>query len=215
MIYLFAGNDTERKSLATLKFLEGFPKEVPIYSIGKDDFDKNQVGGFYSGAELFSEKSVIIFSQILEKEEIKDFILENLSKMANSGNVFVFKEGSLKKAITDSFKKNRAELNIFEKLKEREEKFNNFILANALGSRDKLNLWTNFRRAMDLGVGLEELVGVLFWKAKDMLLKKNFTKFKEEELQTISSKLAYLLPLARQSGNDAEAALEEFLLEVV
>lgn len=103
----------------------------------------------------------------------------------------------------------------FPPIKEKKEKYNNFILANDLVRRDKLALWRHFRQAVDLGVGLEELTGVLFWKAKDMILKRNYGKFTESELKEFSAKLAFLLPKARREGREAEAALEEFLLERV
>lgn len=99
-------------------------------------------------------------------------------------------------------------------LKEKKEKFNNFLLANAFGARDKRGLWIYYRQAVEKGVGLEELVGVLFWKIKDTILKKNFNKFTETELKNSAAKLAYLLPAARRDGRDAEVALEQFLLEV-
>ena len=70
-----------------------------------------------------------------------------------------------------------------------------------------------FRQAIDLGVGMEELVGILFWKAKDMILKKNFSKFRETELKYFASKLSYLLPEARKEGKDDEFAFEQFILE--
>jgi len=45
-------------------------------------------------------------------------------------------------------------------------------------------------------------------------LKKNFGKFSEAELQNFAGKLSYLLPEARKDGRDAEAAFEQYLLEV-
>ena len=86
-------------------------------------------------------------------------------------------------------------------------------MANALGNKDKLNLWIYFRQAIDRGVGMEELIGVLFWKAKDMILKRNFSKFSLPELQNFTSKISYLLPEARKEGLDAESVFEQFLLE--
>ena len=103
---------------------------------------------------------------------------------------------------------------IFQPPKEPKSKFNSFLLANAFGSKDKLNLWIYFRQAMHKGVAMEELVGVLFWKIKDMLIKKNFSKFKESELKSFAGRLSYLLPKARKAGGDVEIALEQFLLEV-
>ena len=114
----------------------------------------------------------------------------------------------------DVFKKARAELNVFELPKAKKEKFDNFLVANAFGQRDKLNLWVYFRQAVNKGVGMEELIGVLFWKIKDMLIKKDFRKFSEAELKDSASRLSYLLPQARKEGKDAESAFEQFLLEV-
>ena len=74
-------------------------------------------------------------------------------------------------------------------------------------------MWIYFRQAMDNGVGMEELVGVLFWKVKDMMLKKDFSKFSEAELKNFAGKLAYLLPEARKNGLDAESIFEQFLLD--
>ena len=122
-------------------------------------------------------------------------------------------ESKLNKPILDAFRKARAELNIFELPKEKKEKYDNFILTYDFEKRDKLNLWIHFRQAMDKEVGMEELVGVLFWKAKDMLLKKNFSKFSEAQLKNFAGKLSYLLPQARKEGIDTESVFEQFLLE--
>lgn len=213
MIYLFSGDDTQIKIKAYEQFLKSQPKGIETFFINKNDFNKMEFESFYSGAGLFFSKCIVVLTDFFENEEIADFILEKLPLMFESTNTFVFIEGKLNKPILDAFKKARAELNVFELSKEKKEKFNNFLLANAFGDRDKLNLWIYFRQAMDKGVGMEELVGVLFWKAKDMLLKKNFSKFSEVELQAFASKLSYLLPKARKEGLDDESVFEQFLLE--
>lgn len=214
MIYLFAGDDTKKKVLVYEKFINSFPQGHEVFFINKNDFDKNQIENFYSSSGLFFTKCTVVFSDVFEKEENLDFIISKLQQFSESVNDFIFVEGKLSKVILDKFKKARAELNIFELPKEKKEKFNNFLLANALGDRDKFHLWLYFRQAMDLGVGMEELTGVLFWKVKDMILKKNFSKFKKEELQNIGNKISYLLPKARKEGRDDESAFEQFLLEV-
>jgi hypothetical protein len=214
MIYLFTGDDAKTKHANYEKFLKSAPEGAEILFVSRNSFNRMQIESLYSGAGLFSTKYVVVFSSILEYEETREFVLDKLELMGSSENTFVFIEGKLNKSIMDAFKKARAELNIFELPKEKKEKFNNFLLANAFGDRDKLNLWVYYRQAVDLGVGLEELVGVLFWKAKDMLLKKNFGKFTEAELQDFASRISYILPEARTSGRDAEVALEKFLLEV-
>jgi hypothetical protein len=214
MLYLFFGNDSTNKLKAFESFSKAIPKSTDVLSFSRNNFSKMQIESLYSGVSLFSAKSAIIFSNILEYEEQRDFILEKLEQMGESGNSFIFLEGKLNKPIIDAFKKARAEMNIFELPKEKMEKFDNFLVANAFGQKDKLNLWIYFRQAMDLGVGMEELVGVLFWKIKDMILKKNFGKFTEQQLKSSAAQLSYLLPEARKEGRDAETAFEQFLLEV-
>lgn len=213
MIYLFAGDDISHKREAYEGFIRSIPKETAIFSISRNDFDRTQIESFYSGSGLFFKKSTIIFENIFEREETRNFILEKLPLMGESTNDFIFLESKLTKIILDDFKKARAELNVFELSKEKKEKFNNFLLANALGEREKLSLWINYRLAVDKGVEMEELIGVLFWKAKDMIIKKNFNKFTEEELQNFTSKISYLLPEARKKGLDDESAFEQFILE--
>ncbi len=214
MIYLFAGDDTKRKVLNYEKFLESLDSNIEVFFINKKDFDNEQIESFYSGEGLFFSKCAVIFSDVLEKEEILNFILEKLNFLGESNNIFVFLENKLDKTIIDDFKKARAELNIFELSKEKKEKFNNFLLSYAFEDKDKLNLWIYFRQAIDKGVGMEELTGVLHWKIKDMILKKNFRKYSKIELQNIANKLSYLLPEARKNGYDAESVFEQFLLEI-
>lgn len=214
MLYLFAGDDIKRKRLNYEKFIKSVESSAETFFINRNDFDPLQLESLYSGAGLFSKKYVIIFSNILETEEMLGFILKKLELMQKSGNSFIFLEGKLNKSVSDAFKKVKAELNVFELPKEKKEKFNNFLLANAFEKKDKLNLWIYYRQAVDKGVGLEELVGVLFWKIKDMFLKKNFGKFSPEQLQNFAEKISYLLPEARKAGHDPEIAFEKFLLEI-
>lgn len=212
MIYLFTGDDAKTKRSSYEKFLKSFKTELLF--INRNNFNKLQVESLYSGAGLFSPKSTVVFEGILEYEDNRDFILDKLSLMGNSGSEFIFLEGKLTKPIVDAFKKARAELNIFELPKEKKEKFDNFLVANAFSAKDKLNMWVYFRQAMDRGVGMEEIIGVLFWKIKDMILKRDFRKFSESELKNSAARLSYLLPQARTRGEDAESAFEQFLLEV-
>jgi len=213
MIYLFAGDDSKSKYSAYEKFIKSLPKEMETFFVSKNNFDPVQTESFYSGAGLFFAKCAVFFENIFEREEIKDFILEKLELIGESQNDFIFLEGKLNKSVLDAFKKIRAELDIFELPKEKKEKYDNFQLAWAFADRDKLGLWLHFRRAMDLDVTPDELIGVLFWKAKDMLLKRNFNKFSEAELKNFAGKISYLLPQARKEGPDAESAFEQFLLE--
>ena len=213
MIHLFYGDDARKKYSSYEKFIKSISGKTEIFPISRNNFNQTEIESLYSGSSLFSTETAVVFSNILEYEENRSFILDKLKLIAESSNTFVFLEGKLNKPIIDAFKKNSAEMNVFELPREKKEKFDNFLIANAFASGDKLNTWICFRQAMDVDVSLEEIVGVLFWKIKDMILKKNFGKFKEEQLKMFISKLSYLVPEARKEGRDAESALEQFLLE--
>jgi hypothetical protein len=212
MIYLFCGEDVKNKHENFKKFIESIPKSTETFYIGKNDFNPMETESFYSGSGLFFTKCIVVFTNIFEKEETLRFILNKLNLIGESGNDFVFLEGKLNKTVLDAFKKARAEINVFE-LPKKVEKFNSFLLANAFGQRDKLNLWIYFRQAIGGGVAMEELIGILFWKAKDMILKKDFNKFSEIEIKNFAGKLSYLLPEARKNGLDTESVFEQFLLD--
>lgn len=215
MIYLFSGDDSKNKIKSYESFVESVSKDMDVFYVSKNDFNPVQIESFCSGSGLFFKKCTVVFSNVLELESIRDFVLEKLPLMGEATNDFVFLESKLTKSILDEFKKARAELNIFELSKDKKEKFNNFLLAEAFSERDKLNLWIYFRQAMDVGVGMEELTGVLLWKVKDMILKKNFRKWKVEELKEFGKKITTILPEARKKGIDDEAAFEKFLLEAL
>lgn len=214
MIYLFAGDDADKKIAGYEKLLKSIPKGTEVFKVARNNFDPMEIESFFSGAGLFFNKCAVVFSNILEREDERSFVLGRLDEFANSPNVFVFIESKLLKSQIDPFKKTGAEVNYYELPKIKHERYNNFLLANDLGGKDKKSLWLHYRQAADLGVGLEELVGVMFWKVKDMLSKNFLGKWKREELVKVGEKLAYLLPQARRRGQDSEIALEKFILEI-
>ena len=213
MIYLFAGDDTERKVADYERLTSEMSEGVEVFSFTKNDFNPMQIESLYSGQGLFFSRCSVIFSNVFESKDAKEFLLSKLDILQDSPNDFVFLEGKLTKKDLDEFKKARAKVNYFELPKYKKEKFNNFLLANDFGDKKKFFLWLHFRQAMDKKVGMEELVGVLFWKVKDMILKKDFKNFSKDSLEKFAREISYILPEARRRGQDDEAMFEKFLLE--
>ncbi len=213
MIYFFGGDDSNKKLESYEKFMASVPGGNEIFFVTRNNFDRMQIESLYSGTGLFFKKATVVLSSVLEHEETRDFILKNIELIGSSGNDFLFLEGKPNKPILDLLKKFGAKINIFDLPKAKKEKFDNFLVANAFERKDKLSAWIYFREAIDKGVVMEEIIGVLFWKIKDMILKKNFHKFSEAELKNSASRLSCLLPLARKEGRDSESAFEQFLLE--
>ena len=215
MIYLFFGNDTKLKRKTYLDFMKSIPERANVFDIHKNNFDLMQFESLYSSNSLFFAKSVVVLNNIFENEEIKEIVLANLANLEKSINDFIVLEGDLKKAELDAFKKVRAEINLFEKKEIKKQTFNTFILANNLGDRDKLNIWINLQMAYKENVAVDAIVGVLFWKVKDMIIKKDFKKFSLEELQKIARELPFLLSNSRLSSKDDQVSLEQFLIKIL
>src|SRR6266850_5219345 len=103
MLYLFWGDDTKNKYKNYEQFIRslpaqaGVPGDTEIFSISRNDFDRVQVESLYSGAGLFSKKYRVVFQNILDNGETRDFILDKLTLMGQSHNDFVFLEGKLNK----------------------------------------------------------------------------------------------------------------------
>jgi hypothetical protein len=215
MLYLFAGEDAKNRIKSYEAFTAKNSKGAESFFVSHNDFSAPELENFYSGSGLFSAKNFVVYSGALEREETRSVVLQKLKEMSDSASTFVFLEGKSGKPILDAFKKAKAEVNVFDLPKEKKELFNNFALANDFGAKDKLNLWIHYRQAIDRGVSLEELSGILFWKVKDMLLKSNFGKYKKEELENFAKEISYLIPNARREGKDAETVFEQFLLEAL
>src|SRR3989344_1023329 len=124
MIYLFAGDNEDKKLSAYESFLSSLPGNIEIFSFSRDNFNQMQIESLYSGAGLFFDQSAAIFSGVLEREDTVSFIQEKLPLMGESENYFIFLEGKLSKPVIDQFKKARAEVNVFEQVKEKKEQFN-------------------------------------------------------------------------------------------
>lgn len=215
MIYLFFGNDTKLKRKTYLDFIKNIPEGVNIFDINKNNFDPTQFESLYSSNSLFFAKSIVVLNNLFENEEIKEIVFANLINLEKSVNDFIFLEGDLKKAELDAFKKVRAEINFFEKKEIKKQSFNTFLLANNLGDRDKLNIWINLQRAYREDIFVDAIVGILFWKVKDMILKKNFQNFSLEELQKIARELPFILSTSRLSSKDDQVSLEQFLIKIL
>ena len=86
-----------------------------------------------------------------------------------------------------------------------------FRLADALRAGNKKALWVGYQRELQHGAAPEALHGVLFWAAKDMVLKSSGSAQKSHAKNLIAE-LATLPHEARRQGEDLEYALERFIL---
>ena len=113
------------------------------------------------------------------------------------------------------------------------EKFNLFLLTNALAGRERKKLWLLCQQALAAGVTEEEIFWKLVWQIKTLLLVKNspappsamkpfvlektrqaLGNFKSGELENLSAQLVALWHDARRGQTDFDLGLEKLVLSV-
>ena len=179
---------------------------------------------------LFSGKHVVLVD--VNEGEVLDFVVENAKRLNDSEHLFVLITGSI-----DSSSKKKLERNS-KKVEEREERkvvdksFDVFGISNAWLIGDKKNCWKKYIRAINSGVSVEEIQGVLFWQARVLVQALSsgsqsssglkpfvYSSAKKSKLNLESARenmlqLSEIYSLARTKGTPMEILLERFVLGI-
>ena len=235
MIYLLYGNDihTSRKKLHTL--LDGLFKKRPdaeYFHITSENISEFSVEELISSQGLFEHKYIVVLDSLFGDKECKGELLKSLKGMQKAEHIFIFLEGKLDKKTITPFEKYSMKTQEFSIVEKKKERFNTFSLTDALGTRDRKNLWTLYQKAKAEHVTPEEIHGLLFWQVKSMLLalgsssvkeaglnpfvfnkSKGFLKhYSEKEVRGLSQSLVALSHDARRGIHEFDTALERFML---
>jgi DNA polymerase III delta subunit len=186
-------------------------------------------------------------------KERKEAFLEKIELFAVSPNIFIFAESSIDKASLKKIEKNAEKIQEIKGIKgsagtgagisagisagataiKSKNDFKIFDLADALGERDKKNLWALYRRAIDSGKAPEEIHGIFFWQVKSMILASRSTSagsaglnpfvfgkakryaehFEKDDLMHMLERLISIYHDAHRGMGDFEMALEIFILK--
>lgn len=90
------------------------------------------------------------------------------------------------------------------------ESFNPFSLGNAFASGDKKKTWMVFQELISHDDEMEKTHGLVWWKLKDMMQKKN--GFSTTQLQSMARDLVAVYHESRLGGLDMKERLELFFL---
>ncbi|MCH7529662.1 hypothetical protein IIB50_00900 [Patescibacteria group bacterium] len=238
MLYVLHGSDIEKgkdKLRGLTRSLQSKKPDASFFRIDDESFDTNQLTELMEGQGLFENKYIIVFDRVFANVEAKEVVLKNLAGIALSQNIFILFEGKIDKKTVTRLEKRAEKTQVFEEKKAGgKEEFNIFSLTDALGRRDRKNLWVLYRKAKQEGISDEEIHGILFWQVKSMLLSngaknsddaglnpfvyrkslqflKNYT---DEEVKKLSSSLVFLSHDARRGLHEFDIALERFILGV-
>ena len=205
------------------------------FRLTTQEFDEGKLEEFLGSSGLFQNKYIIVLDGLLSDEENTKIILDRLSEIAESENIFVVIEPSLKKELLSKLEKKSAKVQKFELAKKggvEKKAFNVFALTDALGARDKKKLWVLYESALLSGLDPEEIHRVFFWQVKSMLgasvsgnaldaglnpfvYKKTSSyarNFKDGELVALSRSLIDIYHNARRGIADFDIAMERWVL---
>ncbi len=239
MIYLLYGSDTDKARGKLHDLVGSLLKKKPDASHEKmtdETFDEAHLDELISASGLFGSKAIVEIHHVFRNKDAKPVLLERLKDIAASENIFVILESTLTKVEVTKFEKHAEKIQAFESKEEKApiKDFNIFSLTEALGKRDKKQLWVLYTKAKLKDISDEEIHGILFWQIKAMRAavlvdnakdaglnpfvyqkSKGFIKyFASDELQKVSSKLVEIYHNARRGITEFDIGLEKFILEM-
>jgi hypothetical protein len=215
VIYIFTGSDfgkAAEKAASTLRSLREKKPDASIISVS-EELTPALIDELVGGQGLFERKIVASFEHVFDDAEAFETIADRLSELKESENIFLFKEGTLPKKVRAAAEKHAEKIWEFTTV-EKQEKFSDFALADAVGKRDRKGAWVLLIEAYARGAAPEALHGMLFWKLKTLLLQKTFRAFTENELRAQIKTLVALYHEARRGKGELTEKLEAFVLSI-
>lgn len=236
MLYLIHGSDREKaraKKDELLSVLHGKRPGAEVFVLDAETFTTPKLESLYSSQGLFEQKHIVVLDSLLSQKNIKEFVMDPLSRLAESSSVFLLLDEALDAKTAAMIEKYAAKTFSFgEKKKAERGNTIGFLIADAFGEKDRKNAWVLFEKAIRAGSSAEEIHGTLFWQMKTILLAKKtksaeeaglkpfpygkavrFAKnFSEEELEETLSRLVDMYHGIRMEGGELEIELEKFLL---
>lgn len=208
-------------------------KDHSLIKITDSNFSEEFVKSRFGARDLFDREYVVYLDRTFASPVARDFFWKELKGFVETPNEFVLFEEKLSSDDIKSIEKAGGKLVASKKsasLKPKED-FNIFSLADALGNRDKKNLWVLYEKALRFGKMPEEVAGTLFWQLKVMLLilkgggmslhpyvKEKASRFVKKhsvaELEKMSLTLIEEYHKSRLGGLSLSERLERFVLSI-
>jgi hypothetical protein len=236
MLYIIYGTDRE-KGRAQFRVM----REKLLQKSGEERVvtEGETTDGFLCMAEpsqgLFGGVTLFVFDSVLEKKAEQEVVCAHAEALTLSPNNFLIFEPAFEKDMVTELTSVATEATHYaEKKADYKPDFNIFSLGDALGKRNKKELWVLYQGAVGAGISGEEICGTLFWAVKNIALMKNakpsddagmnpfvakksreFAKnYTEKEIVDLSRALSSIYHEAHRGGESMEIALERFILSL-
>jgi hypothetical protein len=162
----------------------------------------------YLYPSLFTLAAPVIHLKFLLDGDTADFHTERIKKLMASPTTFIFEELSVPAAILTAAKKHGAIMHASPKEKSSPKEDTLFNVTKALTAGDKKARWLAFRDAMEKH-SIEAIMGILYWKARELAVKKSSDQQAYKELYQA---LLHAHAKAWQTGAPLELLIEKVIL---
>ncbi|MSR71543.1 MAG: hypothetical protein EXS50_02670 [Candidatus Taylorbacteria bacterium] len=229
MIYFLYGEDKDKARGKVNDLIVALQKKKPdaaLFKMNDESYSDANLDEYMGGQGLFANKYIVFLDNVFRNKEAKEGIVKKIKEVGASENIFIMLEGKVDKATLTKIEKNAEKIQLFEQVETKSRKFgieggsfdlkdfNIFALADALAARDRKKLWLVYLETVKRSIASEEVSGILFWKVKDMIVKKNTRIYSPEELKKLSSRLVSIYHDAHRGLADFPTALEKFVLTI-
>lgn len=206
MLHLFIGTDTDTVRAKLNAAVEKSAKGAEVIRI-TDAHTIYDLESALNGGGMFGGARVVVLDSTLTHDSMREIVLGRLSGMKTAEDIFYVYELSLDAATRKQIEKYAESSEKFDLAKSAKQE-TIFNLVRHLQAGKKKDLWVAYQREIQGGKAPEAIHGMLFYAAKDSLLRNP----KDERARKLVAKLAELPHEARRNGFELEYALEHFVL---
>ncbi|MBU1557727.1 hypothetical protein KKC45_02090 [Patescibacteria group bacterium] len=200
MLYLLHGTDFKKSREKLHSMMDSLLKKKPdasFFKLDMSNFSESQLDEFISSQGLFEQKYIVQMDGLLENIKTRDFVIDKITEISESDNIFVLIEENITKPILKKVEKVAQKVQEFNQKEVGGRKFgvvggseldlgefNIFDLADAFGRRDKKDLWVLYQKAKKRNIPDEEIHGIINWQLRSILIAKKSKDVKESGLKT-------------------------------
>lgn len=182
MLYILYGNDIKKilgQSQNMIESLKAKREFAQVFYFYPDMFKKESADAQQENQGLFFDKHIFVFKNFIEaKKEVRDYVLNNLEKFAQSNHLYIILENDIDEKYLDkiktvekvNLKEYRGKLALKEdvsgKLFNLAASIVSFKSKSFKNNVDKIRIITEIDEVKAKGTAPEEFFGILWWRYK-------------------------------------------------
>lgn len=205
MIYIVVGENQKERKKAITTIVDSKQHIIFFDETNGSVADLEQ----YVYPSLFVQDAPIVHSKYVINNDISSYTNMFIEKLLSSPTVFLFEEIELSASAISFFKKKGAIIHTQTKKEAKKSSVDIFSSVNAIILGDKKHRWLAYRAALEQQP-VEALMGLLYWKVRDLTLKD---KKHSQQYRALYTALLRSHAEAWNKGTPLELLIEKVLLE--